>query len=1236
MKEESHKTKKGTRRRSPYPTEPPSSSSAQPRTPSTSQTLAVPQGPTTKTSDYGYTSPLYSNQNSTSTFPLGAPVQFDPQSSRPSTDLTVASPYVNIPHATNHTSSTGHSWNAGPTVGNQPNLGSMVQPVPPAVQQTHQRMPAWGGLRKLMNIIEAVGRESIGPLESVRSDLERCIEVFEEAAKNKRDYEMLRVEINRVLHQLCEYLGADMPPVLTPSIVSLAKGLEAEVVFAIRKMEKNGIGRFLNTSREADEIMQCQNRVRGLLERLALNANVNIWKTVDELATDARLRRLPFSEEAKYNSAESENLYRGRCTTNTRTQLLEELYAWASAENGQRVYWLNGMAGTGKTTIAYSLCEYLESFGNLAASFFCSRQVPSCRNVNRIVPTISYQLSGFSRPFRHAVSAVLENEMDVHNQPLLKQFESLVMKPLSKIHQTLPTSLVIVIDALDECENSEAVGRILEVLLSHAGALSVKIFVASRPDSKILAQMRSQAGGRIPRELRLHELESSVVQTDIALYLKQKLQALMPISVQEINAIAARSGVLFIYAATIVRYIERAIPARRVGRLREVLNKYHAKIGPTKPDEDIDKLYSVILGAALYDEGLGQNEQLEMRLVLHTIICAQEPLSTGTLAGLLGLDSELSVLPALQSLLSVLQISEANGVVNTLHESFPDFLLDQKRSGELFCDPEENHGRLARLCFGQIFLATPSFNICNLKSSYMLDDEVEGLNRMIQERISGELLYACRYWGAHLQHTRRSSERFDLLLRFLSTRLLLWMEVMNLTKLGGDGLGVLYDVKRWCEGEKGIEYTLRLLQDSWEFVGSFNSFPVQRSTPHIYISHLAYWSPERPVAMNYRLEEPLLVAGSSTAIGARATRSACIIRAGNAIECVALSPDGAYIVSGSWDKTVRIWDSRTGQPVGQPLHGHTQYVTSVAYSPDGAYILSGSDDRTVRIWDSRTGQPVGQPLHGHTDTVTSVAYSPDGAYIVSGSGDETVRIWDSRTGQPVGQPLRGHTGAVNSVAYSPDGAYIVSGSEDRTVRIWDSRTGQPVGQPLHGHTRGVNSVAYSPDGAYIFSDDWDRKRHVWSSHTGLLVSVSVSPVDRSHVSPDEAITVSAKGADLHVGRTTFHVTDLPTLSIEDSTSSMRTSALIGAPFTHICNSCCELKGPHRPWSLDNNGWVALDGSIRLAWIPPDLRNVLLYPDHKLIISRRGSLHLEFTSGDVTKVGENWANYFRPRVEYSAA
>ena len=205
---------------------------------------------------------------------------------------------------------------------------------------------------------------------------------------------------------------------------------------------------------------------------------------------------------------------------------------------------------------------------------------------------------------------------------------------------------------------------------------------------------------------------------------------------------------------------------------------------------------------------------------------------------------------------------------------------------------------------------------------------------------------------------------------------------------------------------------------------------------------------------------------------------------------VAFSPDGTRIVSGSDDNTVRLWDAATGQPIGQPLTGHTDAVYSVAFSPDGTRIASGSRDNTVRLWDAATGQPIGQPLTGHTDAVTSVAFSPDGKRIVSGSADNTVRLWDADTGQPIGQPLTGHTGRGEQRGVQPR-RHTASPPAAATTRCGcGTRTpANPIGDPLTGHTDAVYSVAFSPDGKRIVSGSADKTLRLWPAYPDATIGV---------------------------------------------------------------------------------------------------------------------------------------------------
>lgn len=205
---------------------------------------------------------------------------------------------------------------------------------------------------------------------------------------------------------------------------------------------------------------------------------------------------------------------------------------------------------------------------------------------------------------------------------------------------------------------------------------------------------------------------------------------------------------------------------------------------------------------------------------------------------------------------------------------------------------------------------------------------------------------------------------------------------------------------------------------------------------------------------------------------------------------IALNSDHQTLVSGSSDKTIKVWNLNTGQLI-RTLSGHTDTVRSVALSSDGQLLASGSGDKTIKLWNLQTGKEL-RTLSGHSGPIWSIAISRDGQTLVSGSEDSTIKIWNLQTGE-LRRTLKGHVGRVFSVALSPNGE-IASSGIDKTIKIW-SQNGELL-RTLISHSGAVRAIAISPDGQKLASSSWDKTVKVWNLQTGELLHTFEGHTDR--------------------------------------------------------------------------------------------------------------------------------------------
>jgi hypothetical protein len=558
------------------------------------------------------------------------------------------------------------------------------------------------------------------------------------------------------------------------------------------------------------------------------------------------------AQEAEYRHGN-----RKGCLKGTRIAVLDEIELWTRDPNRPPVYWLNGLAGTGKSAIAQTIAERMFADDRLGGSFFCSRDSADRGNLQLIFPTLAVQLARKYPKFRSTLVPLVRSDPECATESLYNQMRRMIVGPLKESG----ISTVIVIDALDECKDEEPESAILSVIGQFASEIpGVKFFLTGRPEPRI------RQGFNLPEMVEardvfvLHEIESSEIGSDVRRLFNHWFADIArrrrglndwP-TTQQLDKLCERAAGLFVYAMATIKFIDGDSPRDRLDLLLQS-PKSSAREGKTKfgTNATLDSLYMSILQQAFGDND--PEDDLSVLSILGAMVLAVNPLSPSVIATLLGFDTE-AVFFHLSSIQSLLILQEdVDAPVLPFHKSFPDFITDPTRciNKRFHISPSDHHQELLVECLNLMGRMLEE-NMCGLPDG-ITNDEVDDLEERAYLCIDESLKYACESWHKHLAdgHTARAPEVISALHRFLEKKFLCWLEVLSALD-SEDGaeyaLGVAMELLEVCRLTCLTHFpnlprlfqespTLDLVNNCFLFMVVFYDV-ICSSAPHIYHSAL--------------------------------------------------------------------------------------------------------------------------------------------------------------------------------------------------------------------------------------------------------------------------------------------------------------------------------------------------------------------------------------------------------------
>jgi hypothetical protein len=477
------------------------------------------------------------------------------------------------------------------------------------------------------------------------------------------------------------------------------------------------------------------------------------------------------------------------CLPQTREKVLHSIREWARDPTSPQILWLTDVAGAGKSTIAKHLSDEWRRERRLGGCFFFDKNRQETTTTRRFCETIAYQLATNRLYQPHLRSAVLSGIRELDSAPTFCPFadklQKMVVEPLRGL------DLILVIDALDECDKGERGVMLHNLRQSLSQASLTKLLITSRPEPDLSHHLDSYRS----KTDSLHDIGLQSNRTDISLFVEDQMRNLVYSSIltqTDVGLLAQRVNCLFILASTACKAVQDCPDPSAM--LETLLNSKSNSL------YDINNLYKTILekacGLPQVRGNISSLGRLTMIRVLQVILTAVRPLNTASIDSILVMKAATHVVGSLSSVLSV----TSDGLVYILHPTFREFLEDEGVAGVFHIDSTCGHKLMAKGCLA-IMKSQLQFNICRLESSFHSNKAVQDLNERILRYVSKELQYGCMYWSDHIISSGNSAhnQEFDLAVGEILEDLypLYWMEVMSALETVPKALENIQDLQNW-------------------------------------------------------------------------------------------------------------------------------------------------------------------------------------------------------------------------------------------------------------------------------------------------------------------------------------------------------------------------------------------------------------------------------------------------------